>query len=163
MRSLLSLITFIACLGPDVFAQSTVGIASNIPSSITGENAEFYVSSHAIENFRSRYRGAENALWSITNEGSTVKFLLKGMDYSVRYNKNGRWRSTLKKIPVQLLNRSLANEIRLTFPRYAIFFAQHLRTSAGSVYLIKIERDNEWKAITVREGVINVTGEYVRN
>jgi hypothetical protein len=78
------------------------------------------------------------------------------------YTNDGRWIATITAVPVESLNGDVVSLVNNRFSCYDIFFAQEMKTPKGLVYLLKIEKGNEWKNITVHDGEIKVTGEYKR-
>jgi hypothetical protein len=78
------------------------------------------------------------------------------------YTNGGRWIATITTLPVESLDGDIVALVRNSYSCYDIFFAQEMKTPQGLVYLLKIEKGNDWKDITVHNGEIKVKGDYKR-
>ena len=121
------------------------------------------ISSATMASFNKMFNNVENARWHLTDEGSTVKFKQGNVNYHVFYNKRGKWKAIIQYLPPDLLPKWVKGRVRSDFRKFSIFFAQNVKTPAGSTYLIKIEKGNEWKHICISPVATEVLGEYVRN
>ena len=130
-----------------------------IDSAIANEN----VSAAAMSAFNKVFKDVENVRWHATDEGSTVKFDRVNTKYHVFYNKRGKWQSTIQYLPVEMVPRWVVGRVNSDFRHFSIFFAQFVKTRAGSAYLVKIEKGNDWKFVSITPMATEVLGEYVRN
>jgi hypothetical protein len=78
------------------------------------------------------------------------------------YTNDGRWIATITTVPVETLDGEVVALIKNNYSCYDIFFAQEMKTPKGLVYLLKIEKGNDWKDLSIHNGDIKVTGEYKR-
>jgi hypothetical protein len=78
------------------------------------------------------------------------------------YTNNGKWIATITTLPVENLDGDVVALVRNNYSCYDIFFAQEMKTPNGIVYLLKIEKGNDWKDISVHDGQIKVKGSYKR-
>ena len=141
------------------FSQTTV--ATEITEKSIPEST-INVHSNCLKHFSRSFKNATNQRWSENNEGYSVHFSENGISYNVRYTQRGRWITTISYIPVNLLNKDVAQTVLYTYRHYNIFFAQKVSVPAGSVYFVKIEKGNEWKFLKVMSREIEVLGEYIK-
>jgi len=126
-------------------------------------NSEYLkISDAAIESFKKNFLTAENVRWNVNDEGSTVKFKQNNINYHIFYNKRGKWQATIEYLPLEMLPRWIKSRVKSDFKNFSIFFAQHVKTSVGHIYVIKIEKGNEWKCISISPEATELMGEYVR-
>jgi hypothetical protein len=78
------------------------------------------------------------------------------------YRNDGKWIATITTIPVENLDGNIVALVKNSYSCYDIFFAQEMKTPQGIVYLLKIEKGNDWKDISVHNGQIKVKGNYKR-
>lgn len=139
------------------FTQTTV--SSEI---ITAEYPPANVHANCLKHFERSFKNTTNTNWSVTDEGYTARFSVNNMSYDVRYNKKGRWLSTIRYIPVQQLDEKISKFVLTQYKHYTIFFAQQVSVPQGSIYLVKIEKGNDWKFIKVNNWETEVIGEYIK-
>ena len=120
------------------------------------------VHSNCIKHFERSFKNTTNTTWTVTETGYTAHFSENNMSYDVRYNKKGRWLSTIRYIPGQLLDEKISRFVLNQYKHYTIFFAQQVTVPQGSVYLVKIEKGNDWKFIKVKKWETEIIGEYIK-
>ena len=81
----------------------------------------------------------------------------------IRYQKNGRWESTIRTYENGLLPEDVREFINDSYPKYSIF-GQVVEVSAGgnTALLVLIENKNSWKRIRVVNGEMDVYEEYAK-
>jgi hypothetical protein len=81
----------------------------------------------------------------------------------IRYQKNGRWQSTIRTYENSLLPEDVREFINDSYPKYSIFGAV-IEVSAGgnTALLVLIENKNSWKRIRVVNGEMDVYEEYAK-
>src|SRR5688500_5941348 len=139
------------------FSQTTVSAEIT-----TAEYPVVNVHSKCLKHFANAFKSSTNTKWSATDEGYTARFLENNISYDVRYNHRGRWLSTIRYIPVQQLDQKISRFVLDQYRNYNIFFAQQVTVPIGSVYLVKIEKGNDWKFLKVKSTEIEVIGEYIK-
>ena len=128
----------------------------------TAEYPVTNVHSNCLKHFERSFKNSTNFNWTVTETGYTARFWENNMSYDVRYNKKGRWLSTIRHIPVQHLDEKISKFVLNQYKHYTIFFAQQVTVPQGSVYLVKIEKGNDWKFIKVKRWETEVIGEYIK-
>ena len=78
------------------------------------------------------------------------------------YTNSGRWIATITTVPVENLSGDIVALVKNTYSCYDIFFAQEMKAPQGLVYLLKIEKGDDWKDISVHNGEIKVKRSYKR-
>ncbi|HUQ65363.1 MAG TPA: hypothetical protein VM101_04380 [Flavitalea sp.] len=142
-----------------VFSQVTVATEiTEKPETAPAVN----VHANCLKHFSRSFKNSVHAIWSTNDKGYSVRFKENELSYDVRYNHHGRWMCTIRNIPFQLLDKKIAKFVLNEFKHYNIFFAQEVSVPLGSVYLIKIEKGNEWKCIKVKKWETEVMEEYVK-
>jgi hypothetical protein len=147
------------CLPSLSFSQTIV--ATEIHD-VPVESAVVHVNAKCLKHFSHQFKNAAETRWMKNDEGFSAHFSETNILYDVRYNHHGRWICTIKNIPVELLSKNVVNVLRYEYRHYNIFFAQQILVPAGSVYLLKIEKGNEWKYVKVSDRIVEVLNEYVK-
>ena len=65
-------------------------------------------------------------------------------------------------MPAGFLPKWAISRLASDFRDYSIFFVQHIATPAGNIYLVKIEKGNDWKCVRMSRDGLEIMGEYVR-
>jgi hypothetical protein len=161
MKMLIRLLPCVFLLIPRISnAQTVVG------TEITDDNshaASLRVNAKCLQHFEQTFTEPVNVRWRTTPEGFGVNFSQRGILYDARYTYKGRWTGTIRYIPVARLDERISAAVKRVFPHHNIFFAQQLSVPQGSIYVVKIERGNEWKLLHVVHRSVTVVGEYVKS
>jgi len=162
MKLLVSFATLFLCVNS--IAQTADENSFNPITQHAGiQSNEAKISEVTLKSFNRQYKNASNIVWSTLNEGNCVKFSLDEIEYRVFYNKKGRWMSTIKNLPNERLPWHVANRIKQEYPGFNVFFAQHVHTSMGQAYVIKIEKGESWKQVKLVGSEVEVMGDYIRS
>jgi hypothetical protein len=161
MKPFILTLSCVLALLPGITSAQTV-VGTEITDA-KNEAASLQVDARCLRHFEQSFTEPLNVRWRTTAEGYGVNFSQRGINYDTRYNRRGRWTGTIQYIPVELLDKHVAAAVKRVYPRYDIFFAQQLSVPRGSMYVVKIERGNEWKLLHVVHRSVTVVGEYVKN
>jgi hypothetical protein len=161
MRFFVPVTLCLAALCP-IFTSAQTVIGTEVTAAKNGA-PPLSVHAKCLQHFEQAFVEPQSVRWRITAEGFGANFSSQGITYDVRYNQKGRWQATIRYIPIALLDRHVAATVKRVYPRYNIFFAQQLSVTKGSMYVIKIEKGNEWKLLNVVNHTVIVAGEYVKN
>jgi hypothetical protein len=114
------------------------------------------VNPKAIENLHKNFPSAINEIWSQTKEGTRVKFESDNQIIYQDYTRKGKWISTITVLPINNIPENVRETVEHDFKHYDIFFAQHVQTLKGEVYIIKIKTTGNWKTLKTFGGQYEV-------
>ena len=151
----LAVVCSFMAIGQFAAAQETI---SRTPGFLAKENRN----TKAQMDFVRTHPSMESLDWHVVEGGYLVHDAAVKNPAHEYYTNDGRWIATITNLPVENLDGEIVSLVKNSFSCYDIFFAQGMKTPKGLVYLLKIEKGNEWKDINVHNSQIKVTGEYKR-
>jgi hypothetical protein len=119
------------------------------------------INAKMFTHFTRNYKGASNIRVLDAAGQTTVKFDMDSISTSVRYDKNGKWRYSMKAYGEEKLDPDVRGSVETSFPGYMVFgFVNEIKVLDKTAYLVMIENSKTWKRIRVVDGETSIYEEY---
>jgi hypothetical protein len=113
--------------------------------------------------FTRNYKSASNIRVMDVAGQTAVKFDMDGISQTVRYDKNGKWRFSIKSYGEEKLNPNVRGTVESSFPGYMVFgFVNEIKVLDKTAFLVMIENSKTWKRIRVVDGETSIYEEYIK-
>jgi len=105
-------------------------------------------------------------LQNVRNEkdGAHISATINGNTLRLRYDKKGKFQSSVLSYPAAELREQIAEQVMVNFPGYSIFgTVLDVKVGSKSALLVMIENKKSWRRIRLTENGMDIYQEYVKS
>jgi hypothetical protein len=106
----------------------------------------------AVRNFKTTYDTIDNENWKVLTAGYKATFIENKIQYTVSYNRNGHWLSTVKLYEEGRMDADVRERVKMFYADYAIYLVEELdEPHRPLVYLVHMENKETYRNVRVCE------------
>jgi len=132
----------------------SVNAASEVPSTT--------VNMKAVKHFTKQFGANNEAKWYQTSEAFVAQFISKGTETKVMYDLKGNWHSTLRTYNEDKMPFDVRDLVKSTYYDFNIMVVYEITHTDNVTYILKIQDSKTIKTLRVRDGNMEVIGDYTR-
>lgn len=132
----------------------SLNAASEVPS--TNVNVK------ALKNFTKQFGANNEAKWYQTSEAFVAQFTSNGIETKGMYDLKGNWHSTLRTYSEDKMPFDVRDLVKSTYYDFNIMVVYEITHADNVAYILKIQDSKTIKTLRVRDGNVEVIGDYTR-
>ena len=120
------------------------------------------VNAKAVKNFTKQFGGNKAAKWYQTSEAFVAQFNSNGTETKVIYDLKGNWHSMLRTYSEDKMPFDVRDLVKSTYYDFSIVVVYEITHADNITYILKIQDSKAIKTLRVKDGNMEVIGEYKR-
>jgi hypothetical protein len=116
----------------------------------------------AFRNLIKHYNDVSNLHWYNTENGFFAQFDASGVQTRAEFDEQGFWRETITNFTEDQTPEDIKKLVKEAYNNFNIIVAHKIETNAASVFIVKIENETQLKTLEIKNGVMELTGDYVK-
>ena len=132
----------------------SLNAASELPS--TDVNVK------AVKHFTKQFGANNQAKWYQTSEAFVAQFIASGIETKVIYDLKGNWHSMLRTYSEDKMPFDVRDLVKSTYYDFSIMVVYEITHADNVAYILKIQDSKTIKTLRVRDGNVEVIGDYTR-
>lgn len=112
--------------------------------------------------FNKNFYGVPEVNWHIIDDGIIAKFNKGAIPYRVSYSHSGLWKHTIKYLDKCDIPEEIQDLIQARFDNFSVLRAREIQVpnSAQHIYLVQIQKHNQFKEISVQNKRIRTLNSF---
>jgi len=141
--------------------------APGAPASNTGNNQSEVafrndVPIRALRNFINNYKNVTNLHWYNTGDRFFAQFLAEGVEKRVQFDEKGFWYETISNFTAEQIPKAIGELVKSVYDDFSIIIVHKIETNTAVWYVVTIENKAKLKILTIHNGEMELTGDYVK-
>jgi len=116
----------------------------------------------AFRNFISHYKNVNNLHWYNIESGFIAQFNADSIQTRVEFDAKGFWCETISNYTGEQTPAFIRNMVKEVYTDFNIIIVNKVETNAALIYVVKIENKTQFKTLTICNGEMKLTGDYVK-
>jgi hypothetical protein len=116
----------------------------------------------ALRNFINNYRDVTSLHWYNIEGGFFAQFFADSIDTRAEFDANGFWCETISNFTEEQTPKAIRDLVKEVYADFNIIIVHKIETNAALWYVVKLENGTQWKTLKIKDGEMELTGDYVK-
>lgn len=116
----------------------------------------------AIRNFIAKYNDVANLHWYTIEEGFIAKFVADDIEVRTEFDTKGFWTETINTYNEENMPSAIKDIVKYSYKDFNVIVAYKIENPKTSWFVIKIENQTQLKTLRIKDGEMEITGDFVK-
>jgi len=116
----------------------------------------------AIRNFIARFNEVTNLHWYTFEEGFIAKFIADSIETRVEFDMKGYWIETINTYNEENMPSAIKDVVKYSYRDFNVIVAHKIENQKTSWFVVKIENKTQLKTLKIKDGEMEIIGDFVK-